>query len=311
MDAVRQALADSMREDARVFLMGIDVAAGGGVFGVTRGLADEFGTDRVRDTPISETAVLGAAVGAAMTGTRPVVELMFMDFLGVCMDPVLNQAAKLRYMTGGGTRVPLVLRTQTGSGRSAGAQHSQSLEGLLAHIPGLWVYMPATVSDAYWLLRQAIASEDPVVYVENRRLYGLRGRIEADAPPPGARVMRAGRRCTIVTWGRMVQESLTATDGMDVEVVDLRTLAPLDITTLAASVRKTSRALVVTEAVEAFGPGAELAARIAADCFHDLDAPVRRLGAAAAPIPYSPELERRVVPDAEAIRSEVEALLRH
>lgn len=311
MDAVRQALADSMREDPRVFLMGIDVAAGGGVFGVTRGLVDEFGADRVRDTPISETAVVGAAVGAAMTGTRPVVELMFMDFLGVCMDPVLNQAAKLRYMTGGGTRVPLVLRTQTGSGRSAGAQHSQSLEGVLAHIPGLRVYMPATVSDAYWLLRQAIASEDPVVYVENRRLYGLKGGVEPVAPPPGARVMRAGRRCTLVTWGRMVQESLTATDGMDVELIDLRTLAPLDIATLAASVRKTSRALVVSEAVEAFGPGAEVAARIAADCFHDLDAPVRRLGAAAAPIPYSPELERRIVPGAEAIRSAVEALLRH
>ncbi len=311
MDAIREGIAASMRTDGSVILMGVDVAASGGPFAVTRGLLDEFGPERVRDTPISEAAVVGAAVGAAMTGLRPVVELMFMDFLGVCLDALLNQAAKLRYMSGGAVSVPMVLRTQTGGGRSAGAQHSQSLEGMVAQVPGLKVFCPADVQDAHDLMSAAIADPGPVIYLENRRLYGMRGDVaERDKLPPGrSRVVVTGHRATVVAWGRMVREAVAASVDLDVEVVDLRTLQPWDVDGVLASVKRTGRLLVVTEAVSEFGPGAEIAARVADAGFFDLDAPVRRLCTPFVPTPYSPVLEAAMTVDAGAIRRALEDLV--
>jgi pyruvate/2-oxoglutarate/acetoin dehydrogenase E1 component len=303
MDAVREGIADGMRADPSVFLMGIDVGSSGGIFGVTRGLLDEFGPVRVRDTPISELAVLGAAVGAAAAGARPIVEIMFMDFLGVCLDPLLNQAPKLRYMTGGLLGVPAVFRTQTGAGRSSGAQHSQSLEVLLAHIPGLKVVLPGTVEDAYTLMREAIRDDNPVVYVENRRLYGRRGTLPPEHPLPigKARVVREGDDVTVVAYSRLVEVSLAAAEelaaeGLTVEVVDLRSLVPLDMDTVIASVEKTGRAVVAHEAVVDFGAGAELAARIGERAFGTLRAPVVRVGAPPVPLPFSPPLEEACIP---------------
>ena len=311
LDALNLAMADAMAEDERVVLIGIDVGAGGGIFTVTKGLYERFGPGRVLDTPISEMGYLGAAVGAAMTGLRPIVEIMFMDFVGVCLDPILNQAAKLRYMTAGAFSIPVVFRTQTGAGRSAGAQHSQSLEAIFAHIPGLKVVMPATVTDAHDLLLAAVRDPNPVLFVENRRLYGMRGSL-ADAPLPfgKARVAREGEELTVVTWGRQLHECLAAAERCPVslEVVDLRSLAPLDLETVVASVRKTRRMLVVHEAVRDFGAGAEIAARIADELFDELLAPARRLGGAAVPMPFSPDLERSVLPDAEAVVIAAEAL---
>lgn len=314
MDAVREAIAAEMREDDRVILMGIDVGAGGGIFAVTRGLFDEFGPERVRDTPISEMGFVGAAVGAAATGLRPVVELMFMDFLGVCFDPLLNQAAKLRYMTAGRLEFPLVVRTQTGAGRSSGAQHSQSLEAILAHIPGLKVVLPGTVEDAYTLMRLSIQDPNPVVYVENRRLYGRRGTLpppDGDLLPIGrARVVRAGSDVTVVAYSRMVEAALTAAagladDGVDCEIIDLRSLVPLDLATVLESVAKTRRAVVAHEAVVAFGAGAELAAQITEAAFDALHGPVIRVGAPSVPMPFSPPLEEECIPDAPDIAAAV------
>jgi 2-oxoisovalerate dehydrogenase E1 component len=314
MDAVREGIAAEMRTDETVCLLGIDVGAGGGIFAVTRGLYEEFGPERVRDTPISESAVIGAAVGAAATGLRPVVELMFMDFLGVCFDPLLNQASKLRYMTGGKLQFPLVVRTQTGAGRSSGAQHSQSLEAMVSHVPGLKVVLPATVADAYGLIRAAIRDPNPVVYVENRRLYGRKGQLpaaDAEFLPIGqARVIRHGGDVTVVAWSRMVEVSLEAAAqlagaGVEVEVIDLRSLVPLDIETVARSVCRTGRAVVVHEAVVSFGAGAEVAARIMETSFGELRAPVVRVGAPAVPMPFSPPLEAVCIPDVDSVKAAV------
>lgn len=307
MDAVNRALADEMAADASVTLIGVDIGRGGGAYGVTRNLHDTFGDERVIDTPIAEAGALGAAVGAAMAGLRPVAEIMYMDFMTVCLDPIVNQAAKLRYMTGGGVRVPIVFRTQTGGGRSAGAQHSQSLEGMLAHVPGLHVYCPADARDAYDLLVAAIRADHPVCYIENRRLYGKRdGSWDRRTIEPGrARIVRPGEDVTVVTWGRMVRESHAALERLDgeisVELVDLRTLVPLDVETVVASVARTGRCLVVHEAVERFGPGGEIVSRIAEGALFELDGPVRRYGALPTPMPYSPGLERSVLPDAAGI----------
>jgi len=311
IDALNLGMADAMAEDERVVLIGIDVGVGGGIFTVTKGLHERFGPDRVLDTPISEMGYVGAAVGAAMTGLRPIVEIMFMDFVGVCLDPILNQAAKLRYMTSGAFSIPVVFRTQTGAGRSAGAQHSQSLEAIFAHIPGLKVVMPATVADAHDLLLEAVRDPNPVMFVENRRLYGMRGSLtEAPLPLGKARVARDGDDVTVVTWGRQLHECLAAAErcSASLEVVDLRSLAPLDLDTVLASVRKTGRLLVVHEAVRDFGAGAEIAARIAEELFDELLAPVRRLGCAAVPMPFSPDLERSILPDAEAVATAAETL---
>jgi 2-oxoisovalerate dehydrogenase E1 component len=300
-----------------VFVAGIDVGEGGNVFGLTRGLADRFGT-RVRDTPISETAIVGLGVGAAMAGMRPVVELMYLDFLGVCFDQLLNQAAKLPFMTGGAAEMALTVRTQFGAGRSSGSQHSQSLEVLLAHIPGLSVVMPSTPADTYGLLRAAIQDPNPVVVIENRLLYGMKG----PQPPAGhvvpigvSAVVRPGTDATVVSVSRMVHEAvaaaeLVANEGISVEVIDLRTVAPLDVGPVLDSVRKTSRLLVAHEAVVPFGIGAELVATVAKEAFFDLDAPVERLGAAATPPPYAPELERAWLPDREDIAAALRRLVR-
>jgi len=313
MDAIRAALELELASDPRVFVAGIDVGEGGNVFGLTRGLHDKFG-DRVRDTPISETAIVGLGVGAAMAGMRPVVELMYLDFVGVCLDQLLNQAAKMPFMTGGAAEMSLTVRTQFGAGRSSGSQHSQSLEALLAHIPGLSVVMPSTPADTYGLLRAAIQDPNPVVFIENRLLYGMKG-----AQPPGdyivpigtPAVVRAGTDITVVSVSRMVQEALAAAEvvsgeGVSVEVIDLRTVAPLDVAPILESVRKTGRLLIAHEAVVPFGIGAELAAAVAGEAFWDLDAPIERVGALPTPPPYAPGLERAWLPD----RDDITAALR-
>jgi pyruvate/2-oxoglutarate/acetoin dehydrogenase E1 component len=311
VDALTAGMAEALAEDDSVVLLGIDVGAGGGIFTATRGLFERFGPERVIDMPISEAGYVGAAVGAAMTGLRPIVEIMFMDFVTVCLDPIVNQAAKLPYMTAGALSVPIVFRTQTGAGRSAGAQHSQSLEALFAHIPGLKVVLPATVTDAHDLLIEAVRDPNPVVFVENRRLYGMRGdRGEAPLPLGRARVTRAGDEVTVVTWGQTLRECLSAADRSPVslEVIDLRSLVPLDMDTVIESVSRTGRLLVVHEAVQDFGAGAEIAARVADALFDELLAPIRRLGAPWVPMPFSPELERSLLPNAEAIVAAAQAV---
>jgi 2-oxoisovalerate dehydrogenase E1 component len=315
MDAVRNALECELASDERVFVAGIDVGDGGNVFGLTRGLRDRFG-DRVRDTPISETAIVGLGVGAAMAGLRPVVEVMYLDFIGVCLDQLLNQAAKLPFMTGGAAPMALTVRTQFGAGRSSGSQHSQSLEALLAHIPGLTVVMPSTPADTYGLLRAAIQDPNPVVFIEHRLLYGMNGPQPPDeyvVPIGKAKVARPGRDLTVVSVSRMVHEAVAAADavaadGISVEVVDLRTVAPLDTATVLESVRKTSRLLIAHEAVVPFGVGAEIAATVARDAFWDLDAPIERVGAAPTPPPYAPDLERAWLPDRDDIAAAVRRL---
>ena len=312
MDAVRSALDHELAADPDVFVAGIDVAAGGGVFALTRGLADAY-PGRVRDTPISETAIVGTAVGSAMAGMRPVVELMYFDFIGVCLDQLLNQAAKLGFMTGGAARMPLVVRTQFGAGKSSGSQHSQSLEALLAHIPGLTVVMPSNPADTYGLLRAAIRDPNPVVFVENRLTYGKKGPRPPDdhlVPLGRARVARSGSDVTIVSYSRMLTECLAAAealaeDGVDAEVIDLRTVVPWDRQTVLASLEKTHRLVVAHEGVQDFGVGAEIAAMAADEGFWHLDAPVVRVAPPATPAPYAPSLEREWLPDRETIRAAV------
>jgi 2-oxoisovalerate dehydrogenase E1 component len=317
MDAIHEALDHELAADDGVFLAGIDVGAGGNVFGLTRGLAAKY-PGRVRDTPISESAVVGVGVGAAMAGLRPVVELMYFDFIGVCLDQLMNQAAKLRFMTGGAVSLPLVVRTQFGAGKSSGSQHSQSLEALLAHIPGLTVVMPSTPADTYGLLRAAIRDPNPVVFVENRLLYGRKGprpRPDHLVPLGRAAVHREGTDVTLVSYSKLVHdcaavaEQLSA-EGISVEVIDLRTIAPLDTETVLRSLAKTGRLVIAHQAVEQFGVGAELAAVAAQEGFWTLDAPVIRVGAAATPAPYAPSLERVWLPDRERIAAAVRRSVR-
>jgi 2-oxoisovalerate dehydrogenase E1 component len=321
MDAVREAVSYELSHDPSVYLAGIDVGKGGNVFALFRGLAEEF-PGRVRDTPISESAIVGNAVGAAMAGMRPVVEVMYMDFIGVCLDALMNQAAKLRFMTGGRASLPLVVRTQFGAGRSSGSQHSQSLEALLAHIPGLTVVMPADPVEAYGLLRSAIRSPNPVVFVENRLQYGMKGpRPQADylIPLGKARIARPGRDVTVVTYSRMLQEVLAAAEeiaaeGIEAEVIDLRTVAPFDRAAVLDSLQRTRRLVIVHEGVQDFGIGAEVAALAANEGFWHLDAPVVRVAPQAMPVPYSPVLEKAWLPDraviADALRRVMEVGVR-
>ncbi|WP_454019765.1 alpha-ketoacid dehydrogenase subunit beta [Azospirillum sp. Marseille-Q6669] len=316
VNAVAQALNDAMAADPAVMLMGEDVAAAGGPFKATRGLLDAHGPERVRDTPISEASLVGAAVGAALTGMKPVVEIMFMDFVTLAMDAVVNQAAKARFMFGGQCSVPMVLRTPHGGGLNAGPQHSQCLEAWFAHIPGLRVVCPATVADAYSLLRAAIEAPDPVVVVENKALYALQGDIDVNAPREvgKARIDRAGRDATIVTYGATLYAARAATDrlaaeGIEAEIVDLRWIQPWDEEAVFTSVAKTHRVVIAHEAVQAFGVGAEIAARIAADAFDDLDAPVLRVGAPFMPIAFAKTLEAAYLPDADRIVAAVKSTL--
>jgi acetoin:2,6-dichlorophenolindophenol oxidoreductase subunit beta len=308
VEAIRDTVARAMREDERVIVLGEDVAEGGPYL-ATAGLSEEFGRERVRNTPISEGAVCGAAVGAAQSGLRPVVEIMFIDFITLALDQLVNQAAKAHFMSGGQLRVPLVLRTQGGSGQRNGAQHSQSLEAWLTHIPGLKVVMPSGAAEAAGLLRTAIADPGPVVLVENKSLYFRRERVPD--PPPGipigrARTVREGRDVTIVALSRMVEDARQAAerlaqDGIAAEVIDPRTLVPLDLDTLARSVRRTGRAVVAHEAVAAGGFGAELAAQLQAAAFDYLEAPIQRVGAPYTPVPVSPPLEDAYRPTAQQI----------
>jgi pyruvate dehydrogenase E1 component beta subunit len=298
-----------MREDERVIVLGEDVAEGGPYL-VTAGLAEEFGRDRVRNTPISEGAVCGVAIGAAQSGLRPVVEIMFIDFITLALDQLVNQAAKAHFMSGGQLSVPLVLRTQGGSGQRNGAQHSQSLEAWLTHVPGLKVVMPSGAADAAGLLQTALADPNPVVFVENKSLYFRREPV-SDPPDPipigRAHTVRAGRDLTIVALSRMVGEAMEAADrlarehGVEAEVIDPRTLVPLDLDTLARSLRRTGRAVIAHEAVTAGGFGAELAAQLQAAAFDYLEAPIQRVGAPYTPVPVSPPLEDAYRPGAEEI----------
>jgi pyruvate dehydrogenase E1 component beta subunit len=308
-EALRQALIDAMRADSSIVVMGEEVGLYGGAYGVTKGLIDEFGPGRLIDTPISEPGLIGAAVGAAMTGLRPVAELMYIDFAGLVMDQIANQAAKSRYMFGGQIGVPAVFRMQGGTGRSGAAQHSQSLEAWFTHVPGLRVAMPATVNDAYHLLRNALTKPDPVIFIEHKGLYVRKGELDTSKPdgPWGQSIVRRpGRDVTVVTYSRMLFEALAAAeqlqaDDVAAEVIDLRTLNPLDDGTLFESVSRTGRAMVVSEAPLTGGFAAEISARISENCFDFLEEPVVRVAGEDIPIPVSPGLEKSAVPTAQLI----------
>jgi pyruvate/2-oxoglutarate/acetoin dehydrogenase E1 component len=310
-EALNEALRDEMRRDSRVFVMGEDVAVwgGGGVFGVTRGLVEEFGPQRVRDTPISEEAIAALAVGAAMAGARPVVEFMYVDFMTLAMEPVVNQAAKIRYMFGGKARVPAVFRAQEGAGRGNAAQHSQSLEAWFCHIPGLKVVTPSTPADAKGLLIASIRDDNPVVFLEHKMLYNTKGPVPAGdhtVPLGVAERKRDGRHVTVVGIHTMVLKALQAADrlaadGIELEVIDPRTLVPLDLDTIVASVRKTGRLIVAHEAYERCGVGAEIVTQVVAAAFDALDAPPVRLCGANVPVPYSAALEGAALPQVDDI----------
>ncbi len=308
-EALKEALREEMRRDPRVFLLGEDIAQFGGSYKVTQGLLDEFGPERVRNTPISEAAIVGAAVGAALTGMRPVAELMYVDFSGIAMDQIANQAAKNRYMFGGKALVPMVLRTQGGAGRSSAAQHAQSLEAWFIHIPGLKVVMPATPYDAKGLLKTAIRDDNPVIFIEHKLLYPETGEVPEEeylVPLGVAEVKRAGEDVTVVAHSRMVHLALRAADrlaaeGISCEVVDPRTLDPLDTSTILRSVEKTSRLVILQEAVAQCSFASEVAALVAEEALDCLDAPIRRVTALDTPMPFSPKLERFVLPSEERL----------
>jgi pyruvate dehydrogenase E1 component beta subunit len=303
-EAVRDAMSEAMRRDDDVFIMGEDIAEMGGSMGVTQGMLEEFGPDRVRNTPISEIAISGAGIGAAMQGMRPVVEIMYEDFLTVSMEQIVNQAAKHRTMSGGQLKVPLVVRTQGGAGWSPGAQHAQQLEAWFVHVPGLKVVYASTPTDVRGLLWSSIYDDNPIVFFEHRLLYGIKEEVPAELEPiplGKARVMREGEDVTVIATGPMVHQSLKAADeadkdGISVEVVDPRTLQPLDTETIIASVKKTNRAVTAHEAVTRMGFGAELAAVIQYEAFDWLDAPIERVGAKFAPLAFAPAMEQYVVP---------------
>ena len=315
--AFNEGMHQVMVEDPDVFLVGEDVAGYGGVFHMFDGLLTEFGATRVVDTPISEQAIIGLGVGAAARGLRPVCDLMFMDFVGVAMDQIFNQAAKMKYMFGGNVSVPLTITTAGGAGMSAAAQHSQSLEAWLAHIPGLKVAMPASPHDAKGLIVGAIRDDNPTIVVLNKKMLGVKGPVpeELYAIPFGvANIVREGSNATIVAIGRMVVEAQKAAenlekDGISVEIIDPRSVQPLDIDTIVSSVKKTHRVLVVHEAVEFGGIGAEISSQIQESAFDYLDAPVARLAAPFAPVPFAPILENAYVPDAPRIEVVIRQLL--
>jgi len=317
-EAVRDALSRAMREDDDVFIMGKDIAEMGGSMAVTQGMLAEFGPERVRNTPISEMAIVGAGIGAAMQGMRPVVEIMYEDFTTLAMEQLVNQAAKHRYMSGGQLKVPLVVRTQGGAGWSPGAQHAQQVEAWFVHVPGLKVVFASTPEDVRGLLWSSIYDDNTVIFFEHRTLYPIKGEVaeELEPIPLGkARVHREGEDVTVIATGRLVHESLAAAaeaekEGVSVEVVDPRTLQPLDEEALVSSVKKTNRCVVAHEAVVRGGYGAEVAAVVQHQAFDWLDAPIERVGSKFTPIPFAPVMENFVVPDAvdvlEAIRKTVE-----
>jgi pyruvate/2-oxoglutarate/acetoin dehydrogenase E1 component len=316
LKAITAALLDAMHEDERVFVIGEDVAEGG-PYGATAGLAEEFGAQRVLNTPISEGAICGVAVGAAQSGLRPVVEVMFIDFITLALDQIVNGAAKAHLMSGGQLSVPLVLRTQGGAGQRGAAQHSQSLEAWLTHVPGLKVVMPSRAADAAGLLRSAIADPNPVVFVENKALYFKRDDLPDDRQPVPigvASTLREGGDVTIVALSRLVDDALEAAgrlaeEGIEAEVIDPRTLVPLDLETIVESVRRTNRLVVAHEAVRQGGFGAEIAAAVQAAAFDYLDAPIERVGAPFTPVPLSPELEDAYLPGGDDVLAAARAVL--
>ena len=307
-EAIREGMSIRMREDPNVLLFGEDVGAFGGCFGVTAGMFDEFGDKRVRDTPISEGAIIGAAVGSAATGLRPIAELMFCDFLTVGMDQLVNQAAKMRYMFGGKISMPMVVRLPGGAGVSAAAQHSQSLEAWVTHIPGLKVVYPSTPQDALGLMLSSIDDENPVMFVEHKAMYTMKGDVDSFEPIPLGKgdIKRSGEDVTIIATGKMVHEALAAAkileeDGISAEVLDPRTLYPLDKELIAQSLGKTHKAVIVTEENRRGGYGGEISAIIAEEVFDLLDCPIVRIGALDTPVPFAPVLEQAYLPNAQDI----------
>ncbi len=315
--AITEGVRTVMQEQSDAFVAGEDVAGAGGVYGYYNGILDEFGPDRVFDTPISEEGIVGLGVGAAATGCRPIIDLMFMDFLGECMDEVANQLAKMRYMFGGAATLPVTMLTMAGAGMSLAAQHSQSLEAWVCHLPGLKVVMPTTPYDAKGLIIAAARDDNPVIVILNKMSLAISGEVpeESYALPLGeANIVREGSNYTIVALGRMMHEALKAADqlkdlGVDAEVIDPRTLQPFDTATVVNSVKKTHRAMVVHEAVRFGGIGGEIAAQIQEDAFDYLDAPVARVGAPFSPVPFSPALEQHYIPNADRIVAEAKKQL--
>jgi pyruvate/2-oxoglutarate/acetoin dehydrogenase E1 component len=316
VEALRAGLEAEMRRDSSLMLIGEDIGRYGGIFGVTKGLLETFGPQRVRSTPISESTIIGAALGAAMTGIRTVAELMYVDFTACAMDQIVNQVAKMHYMSGGKLRIPLVIRTQGGGGRGNAAQHSQNLEAWFLHVPGLKVVMPSTPADAKGLLAASIRDDNPVLFIEHKLLYSTKGTVpdgEHLIPLGHADVKRVGKDVTIVTISHMVLQALRAAErlaeeGIDAEVIDLRSLCPLDFETVVRSVRKTNRVVIAHEACKRGGFGGELAAQIQEEAFDFLDAPIQRVGALDVPIPYSRPMEEFVIPNADRIREAVHRL---
>ena len=317
-EAIREAMSEEMRRDESVFVMGEDIGIYGGAFAVTRGMLEEFGEKRIIDTPISEMAFVGAGAGAAMMGMRPIVELMFSDFIAVCYDQVLNQASKLHFMFGGKVNVPMVLRTASGGGTGAAAQHSQSLENIYCHVPGLKIVVPSTPYDAKGLLISSIRDNNPVIFLEQKLLYNTKGSVpdeDYSIPLGKADIKREGSDISIITYGRTVQMSLIVSErleqkGISAEVLDLRSLYPLDRESIIRTAKKTGRVVVVHEAVQFGGFGGEIVSTIVdSEAFFHLDAPIRRVGAVHCPIPFNPELEAQVLPSVEKIEEAVCSLI--
>lgn len=315
--AINDALKEELERDDRVFIAGEDVALAGGSFSATRGLLDKFGADRVKDTPIAESSIIGLAIGAAITGLRPVVEIMFMDFITVAMDQIVNQAAKMHYMFGGKPKLPIVIRTQMGAGMSAGPQHSQSLEAWVAHTPGLKVVMPSTVYDVKGLLKASIRDDNPVIFIENKNLYGLKGEVPDEdytIPIGVGDIKREGSDVTIVATSKMVHTALKASEklsesGIEAEVIDPRTITPLDTDIIINSAKKTGRAVIVHEAVKFCGIGAEISALLSEEAFSHLKAPIKRIGSPFAPVPFSKPLEKYYLPKEDDIIQSVNDLI--
>jgi pyruvate dehydrogenase E1 component beta subunit len=315
--AINNAHVVEMERDPNIYVAGEDVGVFGGCFGVTAGLLDRFGEKRIKDTTITESAIIGTAVGAATAGLRPVIELMFVDFIGVALDQLYNQAGKMKYMFGGKAEIPMVMRTACGAGIGAAAQHSQCLEALFMHLPGLKVVMPSTPYDAKGLLIEAIRDDNPVVFLEHKVLYATEGEVPEEAytiPFGQADIKREGSDVTVVATANMVHTALGAAekltgDGVSVEVVDPRTLYPLDMETIIASVKKTHRLVVLHEEVKFAGSGAEIAAQAAEDAFDYLDAPIVRVAAPYCPVPFSPPLEKAYIPSEEALIAAVEKVM--
>lgn len=317
VESLRMTLKEEMQRDASLMLIGEDIGRYGGIFGVTKGLLEEFGPHRVRSTPISESAIIGSALGAAMTGIRTIAEIMYIDFTPCAMDQIVNQVAKIRYMSGGKVKIPLVIRTQQGGGRGNAAQHSQSLEALFFHIPGLKIVIPSTPYDARGLLKSSIRDDNPVIFIEHKLLYATKGPIPDEEyliPFGQADVKRAGKDVTIISFSYMILKALKAAqrlaeEGIEAEVIDLRTLIPLDLETILRSVRKTNRVIIIHEGCRRGGIGAEIACSIQEEAFDYLDAPVERIGALNVPVPYSEPLESAVIPNEKDIIRGVKKLL--